>query len=230
MLAILSDIHSNLEALNAVMADANARGAERFCCLGDTLGLGPDPSECTEIVQSFDFCLSGNWDYFICGNGDPKLVRDNSNRGFWYDWVRAEISVSQLDFYATRPSVFRQDEAIFAHGDPTDSINGYLFPESVFDALYMERVFNNFDGLYVCGHSHVPGVFDARGFHDAHQFDGKFKVKDQMLVNVGSVGMPRDEDRRACYLLFDGEFLEFVRVTFDAKLTQQKIHDLGPPG
>ena len=231
MIALLSDIHGNLEALNAVLDDATGRGVATFYCLGDTVGFGPDPRLCLEIVESFQLCLSGNWDFFVTGNGDVESRRSRKELAFWYNWVRSELSSSQLEFLDTRPSIVQRSGKTYAHGDPIDTVNGYLFPETVYDSKKMGELFAAFDGIFHCGHTHIGGVFTESRFEGSEQFDGRFSLSSKSaIINVGSVGQPRDKDARACYVISYGDAYEFVRVPYDYQETRRKLDDLNPPG
>ena len=231
MIALLSDIHGNLEALKAVLEDAQARGIGMFYCLGDTVGLGPDPMACVKIVESFDLCLSGNWDYFVTGNDDGESNRSQSELKFWYEWVRSELTAPQLEFLRNLPSVNQFDGRTYAHGDPIDTVNGYLFPETIYDTKKMGDIFAAFDGVFHCGHTHIGGVFTHSNFIESSQIDGRFVPESESaIINVGSVGLPRDNDPRACYVIAYGDAYEFVRVPYDYEATRQKLVDLDPPG
>ena len=227
MIAILSDIHGNLEALNAVLRDARSRGIAKFYCLGDSVGYGPDPAACLEIVQSFDLCLSGNWDYFVANNGDNHSQRAKATLERWCKWTRSQLNDSQLKFLATRPSVQRVNDKTYAHGDPIDTVNGYLFPESIYDKEKMDEIFAAFDGYFHCGHTHIGGVFTQYKFEESFRFDEKFLPESESaILNVGSVGQPRDDDPRSCYLIDHGDSYEFVRVPYDYETTRRKIDDI----
>jgi diadenosine tetraphosphatase ApaH/serine/threonine PP2A family protein phosphatase len=231
LIALLSDIHGNLEALQAVLDDARGRDIASFYCLGDTVGFGPDPRLCVEIVESFDLCLAGYWDYFVTGNGEAESRRGKSELEFWYKWVRSELTTSQLEFLQSRPSINRRDGKTYAHGDPIDTVNGYLFPETIYDANKMRDIFAAFDGIFHCGHTHIGGVFTESSFVESGQFDGRFAPESESaIINVGSVGQPRDSDPRACYVVSCGDDYEFVRVPYDYEKTRRKLDDLDPPG
>ena len=230
MIAILSDIHGNLEALQAVMCDAKSRGVENFYCLGDTVGFGPDPGACLEIVQSFELCLSGNWDYFVAGVGDMHSRRGQRVLDFWRQRTRSQLTTSQISFLAKCHSVHRIDERTYAHGDPLDSVNGYLFPETVYSKTKMDQYYAKVDEVFFCGHTHLGGVFQMYRFTDCAQFEGRFSLDHlPTIINVGSVGLPRDEDPRACYLIDYGQEFEFVRVPFDVDANRRKLDGLGGP-
>ena len=229
MIALLSDIHGNLEALQAVLDDARSRGVGSFYCLGDTVGHGPDPRPCVEIVKSFDICLAGSWEHFITGNGETESAETNVSLNFWYDWVRSELSKSLLDFLRTRPSVKQRAGKTYAHGDPIE--NGYLFPETIYNRQRMREIFDAFDGVFHCGHTHIGGVFTESDFVQSNRLEGRF-VPDtkSAILNVGSVGQPRDNDRRACYVISYGNAYEFIRVPYDYETTMRKLDGLDPPG
>jgi len=227
MIAVVSDIHANLEALEAVLADIARRGISKVYCLGDIVGLGPDPRPCLEIAQSFDVCHSGNWDFFIAGNGDTQSHRSKSELRFWYEHARNVLTRSQLDFLNGNPSILCDCGVTYAHGDPLDSVNGCLFPESISDTDFMERVFDSFAGVFVCGHTHIAGVFSPSRFDEWSQFGNKTITHFQSsIINCGSVGQPRDGDARACYVVQTGSQFQFVRVPYDERKFHRKMQRL----
>ena len=225
MLAILSDIQGNLEALQAVLEDAHSRGANTFYCLGD-IALGPDPARCVELVEPFDLCLAGADDLRVTGNGGTRNLQGEAN--FWHDWVESQLTATQLAFLASRPTTHQAEDRTYAHGDPVD--NGYLFPECIYNAGKMRNCFTAFDGIFHCGHTHVGGVFTESRFVESQQCLGKFSLnKQSAIINVGSVGQPRDGDPRACYVASYGDAYEFVRVPYDYATTRRKLDELDPP-
>jgi predicted phosphodiesterase len=232
MFAVLSDIHGNLEALDAVRADLARRPVSAVYCLGDLVGYGPNPVECIEAAREWDVVLTGDCD-------SQSLVDDI---GFSPTPIQRELhlvkaglegaSDAHWDFLAERPRTHREGDFLFVHGSPRNPLNEYVFPEDVYNQRKMDRIGELLACYCFCGHTHVPGVF-VQPFavgeqwqfyapeerHHFWRFDGR-----KTIVNVGSVGQPRDGDRRAGYVTVDGWDVHFHRVEYDCQTTRDKIY------
>jgi diadenosine tetraphosphatase ApaH/serine/threonine PP2A family protein phosphatase len=236
MIAIVSDIHGNLEALRAVLDDAERAGAEAVYCLGDLVGYGPNPRECLDLARGFRLTILGNHDQGALF--DPAGFCPHAERAIF--WTREQLESSpepraarerRWEFLAERPRSHREGHCLFVHGSPRNPLNEYVFPDDVFNQHKMKRIFALVERYCFQGHTHVPGVFvedtadDRYEFHKpeeighAHKLDGR-----KTLCNVGSVGQPRDGHPRACYVLFDGETVRWRRVEYDVDTTVRKIH------
>jgi diadenosine tetraphosphatase ApaH/serine/threonine PP2A family protein phosphatase len=253
--AIISDIHSNLEALQAVLADIEGRGISEIVCLGDIIGYGANPKECLDLVkQRCRIALMGNHDHAVLF--EPTNFNLPAERACY--WTRrmfeeesnAAIRKQRWQFLGELPVRVRERDVLFVHASPRRPMNEYIFPEDVF--TNPQKVIANFERLEarVCfvGHTHQPGVFvDDPYFDPPNELPDSpyFEVGDErLIVNVGSVGQPRDRDSRACYVVvyrrpeaFDDqaeslvaatlnstlEEIEFVRVEYDIEKTVQKI-------
>ena len=238
MKAIISDIHSNLEALQAVLADIGQHSVEEVYCLGDIVGYGPNPRECIDLVMSCGLVLLGNHDQGALF--DPDGFNQPAERAiFWTrDQLEAPTVESQLKerrwgFLAERPRQVREDGFLYVHGSARNPLNEYVFPEDIYNQRKMERIFALVEKYCFQGHTHVPGIFteslpeDLYQFHSPEEIDYVHKLDARKtLVNVGSVGQPRDGDWRACYVLFDGESIRFRRVEYDIDTTVKKIYDI----
>lgn len=223
MLAILSDIHANLEALKAVLVDIENRSIEQIYCLGDIVGGGPDPSACVDIAMGFDLCLAGDWDQRV-GNTIGESESQPARLREPIEWTRFRLSSKQLEFLNSLHSCEQRRRLTFAHGSPLDYVQGYVFPEVAYCKDFLRPLFAAFDGLFLCGHTHIPGVLTETDFHDPASIDFRYEPKGrQSIVNVGSVGQPRDKDARACYVVYDDVGFEFVRVEYDTETTRRKL-------
>jgi diadenosine tetraphosphatase ApaH/serine/threonine PP2A family protein phosphatase len=236
MIAILSDIHGNLEALHAVLADAQRHGAQAVYCLGDVVGYGADPRACLDLALGFQLTLLGNHDQGALF--DPQGFCGTAERAIF--WTRSQLESSpeprsvrerRWEFLAERPRCHRENGVQFVHGSARNPLNEYVFPEDVHHQRKMERIFALVERLCFQGHTHVPGVFveqageDLYLFHDPEQVNHAYRLNGRKtLVNVGSVGQPRDGDWRPCYVLFDGETVRFRRVEYDREEAIRKIH------
>ncbi len=238
MLACISDIHSNLEALTAVLADIDARGIRRVVCLGDVIGYGPNPRECLDLVQQrcSDVVL-GNHDYATLY--EPTRFNYGAEEAVY--WTRAVLEndpdtaaiqrrwnfLGELDIRQVLEGVeLGERQALLVHGSPRRPVNEYLFPDDVFNTpLKITATFDRFQDVCFVGHTHIPGVFtSAPEFISPDEADGVYRLaKGKTLVNVGSVGQPRDRDPRACYVVLENDLIRFVRVEYDVKTTMEKI-------
>jgi diadenosine tetraphosphatase ApaH/serine/threonine PP2A family protein phosphatase len=233
MKAILSDIHGNLEALQAVMADVGQYDVEAVYCLGDVVGYGPNPRECLDLVMSHDLVLLGNHDQAALF--DPVNFNEAAERAAF--WTRGQLDAPlpsraaadrRWEFLAERPVRHREGPFLFVHGSARNPLNEYVFPEDVYNERKIGAIFALVERYCFQGHTHLPGVFtEGREFFSpedleyAYQLDGT-----KTLCNVGSVGQPRDGDWRASYVLLDEETIYFRRVEYDIDTTVQKIRDI----
>lgn len=232
MWAVLSDIHGNLEALDAVLADVAKHSVSHVFCLGDVLGYGPNPVECLDRAMAWDVTTLGNHDQAVMF--DPDGFGEHAERAV--HWTRAVLEADGRadlwEFLATRPRSHRINEFQLVHGSPRDPLNEYLFPEDIYNDRKMTRVADLMERYCLCGHTHVPGVFVApeeRGgswqFLGPEELPGFYRIDGRKtIINVGSVGQPRDGDWRACYALVHGWDVVWRRVEYDVGATVRKIH------
>jgi predicted phosphodiesterase len=230
--AIVSDIHGNLEALDAVLADIAEQNVEEIYCLGDIVGYGPNPRECIDKVMNFQLVVLGNHDQGALF--DPDGFSSGAERAIF--WTREQLetattgeqSARRWDFLAELPRVVRETKHLFVHGSPRNPLNEYVFPEDIYNAKKLEKLFSLIDRYCFQGHTHVPGVFtqDCRFLHPK-EIGGRFAFTGgKVMVNVGSVGQPRDNDPRSCYVILTDEAVEFRRVEYPLETTIQKIYEI----
>lgn len=230
--AILSDIHGNLAALQAVLEDLQTLNVDRIVSLGDVIGYGPNPNECVDRVMEFDFCILGNHDSSALF--DPEGFNATAERAIF--WTRqqletptdgAEAAHRRMEYIARMPRTVQEDGLLFVHGSPRGPTNEYVFPEDVQNPKKMEKLFSLFSRLCFQGHTHIPGVFcaDHRFMRPTELPAPSTFIPDQQsyMINVGSVGQPRDGDWRSCYVIHDGESISFRRVEYDVERTVQQI-------
>ena len=238
MKAIISDIHSNLEALEAVLADIASNNVTEIYCLGDIIGYGPNPRECIDLAMQCQMVLLGNHDQGAMF--DPDGFNPPAERAIF--WTRQQLESSaenrtkrekRWEFLADRPRTFKEDSLLFVHGSARNPLNEYVFPEDIYNQRKMDRIFALIERYCFQGHTHVPGVFTESLNDDSYQFqspedliNATHRLDDRKtMVNVGSVGQPRDANWRACYVLLNGADLTFRRVEYDIETTIRKIHD-----
>jgi len=232
MKAVLSDIHANLEALNAVLADARSLGISEFICLGDVIGYGPNPRECVDVVSAFDVVLLGNHDHAVC---DSKLLAQLAHSTTKRSLLRTREqltrdSTDRLGYLRKLPKTYEDGDFLFVHGSPRDPVHEYVFPEDVYDTRKLRDIFSSFAQYCLTGHTHVPGVFtdDFQFLRPAEIGNAWELTGKRTLINVGSVGQPRHGDNRACYVVLDHSTVSFRFVAYDFDSTIRKIRDMPP--
>jgi diadenosine tetraphosphatase ApaH/serine/threonine PP2A family protein phosphatase len=240
MKAILSDIHGNLEALQAVLQDAARHGVEAVYCLGDTVGYGPDPRECLDLAMGWQVVLLGNFDQAVLSDA-PDLGPTAIAATRSLVWSRRELKAAVPDpqasnrrrqFLTERPRSQQEGNFLFVHGSPRNPLHEYVFPEDIYNQRKMAAIFSLVERYCFLGHTHVPGVFTDDGrFRTPEEVDCLYRLDARKtVVNVGSVGQPRDGDWRACYVLLDRDVTVFRRVEYDIGTTVRKIRDIDPDG
>jgi len=233
-IAIVSDIHSNLEALEAVLKDAGRKRVDRIYCLGDIVGYGPNPKRVLDLAERFEFIVQGNHDEAVATRIPKKFKELAAKAAFWTRRVlKPKVDRStkaqrrRWRLLSSLPATVDLGDALFAHGTPAHNFDYLSEPEIATEVYrrYMKR-----KRVLFVGHTHVPGVFvDGKG-GDVRWYDAEPGMRyrigtERVIVNVGSVGQPRDGDPRACYVVFydDGSF-RFRRVEYDIEKTAQKIY------
>ncbi|MCU0877246.1 MAG: metallophosphatase family protein [Pirellulaceae bacterium] len=229
--AILSDIHGNLEALEAVLADVASQGVDGILCLGDIVGYGPNPRECIDRVMEFQLSILGNHDQGALY--DPEGFSSGAERAIF--WTREQLEMDcgdpdrqekRWEFLSELPRTHREGPLTFVHGSVRNPLSEYVFPEDVHNFRKLERLFALIDRYAFQGHTHVPGVFTEDGrFLSPDEIAGRYPLPaGKLMVNVGSVGQPRDGDPRACYVMLTENEVEFRRVRYPVEQTMAKIH------
>jgi diadenosine tetraphosphatase ApaH/serine/threonine PP2A family protein phosphatase len=230
--ALISDIHSNIEALQAVLDDIHQRGITEVFCLGDVVGYGPNPRECIDAVMKCQVCLLGNHDQGALF--DPEGFNTGAERAIF--WTRAQLENSdrqgngqrRWEFLGELPRNFRENPFLFVHGSARNPLNEYVFPEDIYNRRKIEKIFALVERYCFQGHTHVPGVFtEDFCFVSPEEINGEYRLGEQkVLVNVGSVGQPRDGDPRACYTILEDSTVRFCRVEYPFDTTIRKIYDI----
>ncbi len=239
MLAIISDIHSNTEALQAVLGDIADRNVEEIVCLGDVIGYGPDPRECIDLLAINGYMtLMGNHDFAVMY--EPDYFNVGAEAAAF--WTREQLETEddsalrdkRWDFLGSlevKQDMAGQElgitEMTFVHGSPRRPVNEYVFPDDVYNsANKILGLFERFEHLCFVGHTHVPGVFlETPDFYSPDELESVYEVSPnhKALVNVGSVGQPRDRDNRASYVVIEPNAVRFIRVPYDYQTTMEKV-------
>jgi len=226
--AIISDVHGNLPALEAVLDDLYARHVTRIICLGDLVGYGPQPVECLELADKFDVLIEGNHEEAV----RTEAVDFNLRADLAVSWTRERLLAppggrQRLRQLEDLPNQHLEPGMLFVHGSPRDPTREYIFPGDARNATQMADTFELVDHFCFVGHTHVPGVFtpDGEFNHPADLLKQIYMFGDEKaIINVGSVGQPRDGDPRACYVTFDGDSVVFRRVAYDVEKTAKLIY------
>lgn len=247
--AILSDIHSNLDALQAVLKDIEQQQADAVYCLGDVVGYGPNPRECIDLVMTMDHCVLGNHDQGALF--DPEGFSSGAERAIF--WTRQQLEeppcgeglesdaaresrAKRWNFLSRLPRTIREGDTLFVHGSPRNPLSEYVFPEDAQNPRKMDRIFSMIPRLCFQGHTHVPGIFPQDGrfcrpdqlgspLRGAAEMPAGYRLgPEKVMINVGSVGQPRDGDPRSCYVLWEGDTIYFRRVAYPVQNTVAKIH------
>jgi diadenosine tetraphosphatase ApaH/serine/threonine PP2A family protein phosphatase len=227
MKAVIGDVHGNLEALEAVLADCERQGVHGIYCLGDLVGYGPNPCECMDLAAKWELTLLGNWDQDLFAGHENYCPRAGQS----LDWTLAHMESKQVTeryqaFIDDLPRRHQDGDFLFVHASPCYPLREWLFPEDVYLPEKMKRNFAKVDRYCFYGHTHLPGVFtEDLGFRipdelgDVYRLDGT-----KSLINPGSVGQPRDGDSRASYALLNDNCVIFRRVEYDIDTTVKKIY------
>jgi diadenosine tetraphosphatase ApaH/serine/threonine PP2A family protein phosphatase len=234
--ALISDLHANLEALQAVLADIESRDCERILCLGDTINYGPDPVKVLEIVERLDLSLMGNHEEAVL----YEPIGFNPQATEASKWTRSVLLPKKISskerkehwaFIEGRPYRHEEDSVLLVHASPREPTCEYLLPrdgEMIMGDL-PDKLMANFELVkHVCfvGHTHLPGVFtETADFVSPDEIGGEYRVEpgSKAIINVGSTGQPRDHNVDASYAVYDGEVVRFHRVPYDVQTTCDKV-------
>jgi len=228
--AIIGDIHANLEALNAVLEKAAEAGVDKYLCIGDIVGYNANPSECVDLVRSLnpEVVTKGNHDEQA--SSDSELVGFNPQAAMAIEWTRQQLREEQKVWLASLPykqTVGTKVTLVHATLD-MPHMWGYIFDK------FSAGVCLGYQFTPVCffGHTHVPLAFEKYGDIVGGKYkEIVFQVGHKYLINVASVGQPRDGDPRAGFVVYSPEERQVVlhRVEYDLKTSQTKILDAGLP-
>jgi len=229
IVAILSDVHSNGDALEAVLESARTEGCDTYWCLGDVVGYGAEPDRVVDRVRELGaVTVAGNHDWAACGKVSTRQF--NKNAALAAAWTATNTRKDNLDWLAALPLVETRDHTRLVHATPS-APEEWNYCMRIDDAWIEMKSFEEM--ICMIGHSHYPGVFEKDGEEIRYTRAPSLRLREgrQYLVNVGSVGQPRDGDPRAAYAVHDTEsgLLRHVRVTYDVEAAQAKILAAGLP-
>jgi len=227
---IISDIHANLVAMEAVLADAS--DFDEIWCLGDLVGYGPSPNECIERIQDFPhISLAGNHDWAVLGRLDLRSFNTDAREANL--WTRSELTPAAREYLDGLSTHTEQNGFYMAHASPSEPVWEYIL-----DANAAYANFAHFStSVCLVGHTHIPLIFEL----DEQQRRCETLIPPfpdpltlgpgRMIINPGSVGQPRDGDPQASYAILDTENMtwEFRRVAYPVEITQERMRARGLP-
>jgi len=226
---IVSDIHANLTAFEAVLSDACSY--DQVWCLGDVVGYGPDPNECIALLRQQPGlrCIMGNHDAALMGYIDLQAFNDQAARAVT---IQSELlSQESRDFLELLDIVIEEGEITFAHGSPREPIWEYVVSGRVANENFSAFLTQ----ICLVGHSHIPSIF-VQNPHDrptilTPQNADRWRSDKRFILNPGSVGQPRDRNPKAAYVIWDDQddTWLFKRVAYDVESVQKRILELGIP-
>jgi predicted phosphodiesterase len=228
-IGIISDIHSNLEALETALDWLEEHGANQIICLGDVVGYGADPNPCCDLVRErAAVTLLGNHDAAVIGVMDISYYYDAARDAIY--WTRDQLSPANFRWLYGLPYTYQQADAAFFHSAPIRP-SGFYYVVQTKDALAHTAMYAKLKSWNFVGHSHLVNQYminerkakDVTGRPLAADADRKY------LINVGSVGQPRDKDPRLCFGLYDAAeaTFEHIRLTYNIESASKKILGAG---
>jgi predicted phosphodiesterase len=224
--AIISDIHSNLEALKSVFQEIDRLGVDRTVCLGDIVGYGANPNECVEIIRERKIeSIMGNHDVVACGKKEPFDFNSIAKEAAL--WTRAVLTAENREFLSNLPETRGIDGFLIVHGAISDP-DLYVF--SAYDAFSEFKLMKKWNICFF-GHTHMRTyyVFLGGDVRCLSNYEFKIEPEAKYLINPGSVGQPRDRDPRSSFLIYDSEeaVVRFIRRKYDVESAKKKIIESG---
>jgi predicted phosphodiesterase len=225
-IAIISDIHGNLEALQVVLQYLRENNIEQIYCLGDIVGYGANPNECLDMIaQVCSKVVVGNHDHAAIGQTNVNYFNDFAKRSTYWTW--SVLSAAGRNFISSLDFTWQDGRILLVHATPSDPPSWqYVLTEQ--DAWDEFGTFTQ--NICFIGHSHFPVIFSKN--------EGLLKVQkyvlseqDKYIVNVGSIGQPRDGNPKTCFCVYNSDTsqLEYIRLNYDAAATREKIIRAGLP-
>lgn len=226
--AIFGDIHGNYDALEAVLKYLDKERIDVYLCTGDVVGYGAEPGRCIETVRERCItCLAGNHDHAACGKLDTEFFNIFAKQVA--NWTRQKLTDAERQWLSDLPFVCHFEDFMLAHGS-AHSPEVFNYITTIFDA---ELSFECLDKpLLFYGHTHIPlAFFDTVPMTYTMDQEVRINPEGKTLVNVGSVGQPRDEDPRASFAIYDSakQVVQLIRIPYDVKAAGKKIIEAGLP-
>lgn len=230
-IGFISDIHGNVDALQSVLGKLDQIGCAKIFCLGDIVGYGASPSECIKIIRERELpTVMGNHDEYVTLLMDPSVekLREEIRQAIY--WTQGKLSMDELRWLASLPMRLETADFTVLHASFHSIRWAYCLDETTFAANFKQQKVD----LAFCGHSHSPLL----GMEVPNEMPYVDYIRPTVLkpglkfmINVGSVGQPRDHDPRACAVIYDPESngLELLRIEYDIAAAQAKVRAAGLP-
>ena len=231
--AILSDIHANVLAFEAVLRDVEHVKVQEVVCLGDVVGYGARPKQCIDYVRKyFAWSLRGNHEKGLLSASEAERFSARARDAL--DWTRRLLdapddaeNVARMDFLRAMAEKHVEDDLLFCHGSPRLPVDEYCYPNlGERHPERMKLIFEMLAHVVFVGHTHLPGVLAEDGsFETPADLGNEYEIgPGKAIINVGSVGQPRDRNPRASYVILDGNTVVFRRVQYDIEIAANQIY------
>jgi predicted phosphodiesterase len=214
-IAIISDIHSNLEALTKAMEIINKQSVDDIICLGDIVGYGANPNECIELVRKHcDAVIKGNHEGAVENISLTEYFTDDARAAVF--WTREQLTEKNFDYLLTLPLSHKSDDLLFVHASPCNPAEWHYILDNS-DAPVAFRCFSEL--ICFIGHTHTPAIFST------DRQSKRITKEERSIINVGSIGQPRDRNTDLSFGIFDtcAWTYENIRSPYDVELTVKKI-------
>lgn len=236
--AVISDLHSNREALEAVFQHIQGEGISTVYCLGDVVGYGPEPEFCVDLVRGHTaMCLMGNHDEALFHdasdfNPHARSAIEFTRMRMKPKWYSSSECKARWKWIKNLPVTHSEGRFLFVHASPRDPVREYVLSTDGFlNPTKLRTVMATFEGVCLGGHTHHPGMHDEEmrfhGLEGRETLTLPLPEGRKFFINVGSTGQPRDGDNRACYAVLEDDAITWHRVPYDYRTTMQKILDTG---
>ncbi len=229
IIAVLGDIHANIDALNVVLDDCRKEGVTDFLCTGDVVGYNAAPSECMKVIRELGCpVVKGNHDHYV--SSEQNLDDFHPNAAAVVRWTREQLDAEEIEWLYNLPFVVTQLGITLVHStmDNPETF-GYVFDHFQAESNFICQK----TPLCFHGHTHVPMIYEKQvaGVYRIDPQDFKLPIGRKYFINVGSVGQPRDRDPRASYVIYDflARTVKFRRLEYDVEAAQERIKMAGLP-
>lgn len=228
--ALISDIHGNLEAFEAVLGAIKKEGVDKYLCIGDIVGYGADPEKVLSLVQSLspEAIVAGNHEWGLVERLDLDYFNEEAKEAVL--WTKKMLDKGAIDYFKSFDLTYEKGEVTLVHGS-LESPEEFHYIMDEGDAYITSQLSKT--RLCFVGHSHMPGIFYCADDAMKRAKRGKVKIDPdkKYVVNIGSIGQPRDGDPRASYCIYDSSenTIEIKRVAYDIDTAKDKILKAGLP-
>lgn len=219
---IFGDIHSNFEALTVILDFFNTKQIEKYLCVGDIVGYGPNPNECVNIMKKLSplKIVVGNHDRAACGLKDITWFNEYAQKAII--WTRQILTQENQIYLSELPKIITFQDICLVHGSPRDPLDEYLLTRE----QYQENLTYLTTPFTFIGHSHIPFIFGTNSTYLMRETRSVIISKqEKYIINPGAAGQPRDGNNKASCALYDtvSDKLDFLRLDYDIHTTQKKM-------